>query len=99
MAIDLRIYATYSVAQISAARKDFYARAVRAAGILAAVNSIPPTRYQYGVVSAYRFWPMLESCVRHAAKAHGMRARDLWAVLPEDVCDRVEDLARVSAVC
>lgn len=99
MTTRLVVYASYQASQISEARKDFYARAVRAAGILAAVNSIPPTRYQYGVVSAYRFWPMLESCVRHAAKAHGMRARDLWAVLPEDVCDRVEDLARVSAVC
>lgn len=98
MTTRLVVYASYQASQISEARKDFYARAVRAAGILAAVNSIPPTRYQYGVVSAYRFWPMLESCVRHAAKVHGMRARDLWAVLPEDVCNRVEDLARVSAV-
>ena len=98
MTTRLVVYASYQASQISEARKDFYARAVRAAGILAAVNSIPPTRYQYGVVSAYRFWPMLESCVRHAAKAHGMRARDLWAVLPKDVCDRVEDLARVSAI-
>lgn len=86
------VYATYEASQISAARKDFYARAVRAAGILAALH-------QSDVLDAWEFDAMLSACVRHAAKAHGMRARDLWAVLPEDVCDRVERVAGVFTYC
>lgn len=92
------VYATYEASQISAARKDFYARAVRAAGILADVYDGHPIPGMYRAVEWGRFDDMLRACVRHAAKAHGMRARDLWAVLPKDVCDRVEDLARVSAI-
>lgn len=86
------VYATYEASQISAARKDFYARAVRASGILAALH-------QSDVLDAWEFDAMLSACVRHAAKAHGMRARDLWAVLPEDVCARVERVAGVFTYC
>ena len=64
------VYATYEASQISAARKDFYARAVRAAGILAALH-------QSDVLDAWEFDAMLSACVRHAAKAPGVRARDL----------------------
>lgn len=94
-----RIFATYDYGQICEARKDFYARAIRAAVILAAVNGIRPTQRQFGVISAWAFGSMLNACIRHAAKAHGMKARDLWAVLPEDVCDRVEDAAGVFTYC
>lgn len=92
MTTRLVVYASYQASQISEARKDFYARAVRASGIMAALN-------QSDVLNAWEFDAMLSACVRHAAKAHGMRARDLWAVLPEDVCDRVERVAGVFTYC
>lgn len=86
------VYASYQASQISEARKDFYARAVRAAGILAALD-------QSNVLDTWEFGAMLSACVRHAAKAHDMRARDLWAVLPEDVHDHVERVAGVFTYC
>ena len=92
MTTRLVVYASYQASQISEARKDFYARAVRASGIMAALN-------QSHVLNAWEFDAMLSACVRHAAKAHGMRARDLWAVLPEDVWDRVEVAAGVFTYC
>lgn len=92
MTTRLVVYASYQASQISEARKGFYTRAVRAAGILAALN-------QSNVLDAWEFDAMLSACVRHAAKAHGMRARDLWAILPEDVHDRVERVAGVFTYC
>lgn len=92
MSTRLVVYASYQASQISEARKDFYARAVRAAGILAALD-------QTNVLNAWAFDSMLSACVRHAAKAHGMRARDLWAVLPEDAHEHVERVAGVFTYC
>lgn len=99
MTTRLVVYASYQASQISEARKDFYARAIRAAGILADVYDGHPIPGMYRAVEWGRFDDMLRACVRHAAKAQGMKARDLWAVLPEDVCDRVEDAAGVFTYC
>lgn len=84
----LTVHATYTRNQITNARKDAFARATNAANILTALN-------QTNVINAWTFGAVLRSCVRHAAKKHGMSARDLWAIMPEDLCERIEDAAGV----
>lgn len=93
-----KIYAMYAASSIKQARQDFYVRAVRAAKILAVLGNNTATEYQYGAVDAFQFSAMIRACARHAAKAAGMKTRDLWAVLPDDVLSVIEDNARVSAV-
>ena len=93
------VYATYEAAKIRAAQKGAFARAVRAARILADVYYGRPILGLYRTVEWGRFDAMMRACVRHAAKAQGMTARDLWATLPEDFWERVEDTARVEAFC
>lgn len=93
-----QVYASYSAASVRAARQDFYRRATAAALVLAKISNRAPDDHSYGVVNAFRFGLMVDSCVRHAAKAAGLRARDLWQVLPKDAAERVETMARVSAV-